>query len=254
MWKVSTILMLAATSTVLTAMMAQSSVQTGEPDGKGLAARPDSLNLNETVWIPHPTPAARSYAGCRFIDPAKMPAMTTWGDAQFKRNRPGFGPNPVSSGSNDPILACFPPGVPRVYVQFVPFQFVQLRGEILELFEYDHFVRHIYTDGRSHPKEQELTWMGHSIGQFEGQTLVVDTVGMNDKTWIDRAGHPHSSSLHVIERISRPDRNTLLDDITIDDPKAYTAAFTGQMTFELQPKWELKEYICADNVDSNVQN
>jgi hypothetical protein len=117
------------------------------------------------------------------------------------------------------------------------------------LFEFDHFFRTIYTDGRDHPKDLDPTWMGNAVGHWEGDTLVVDTVGFNDKTWIDRAGHPHSDQLHVIERIRRTDHDTLQDDITIDDPKAYTKPWTTRKMFKLHADWELLEDICEEQGD-----
>ena len=71
------------------------------------------------------------------------------------------------------------------------------------LFEYDHFVRQIFTDGRKHPEDMVPSWMGDSIGKWEGDTLVVDSIGFNDKTWLDQVGHPHSEELHLVERIRR---------------------------------------------------
>ena len=77
------------------------------------------------------------------------------------------------------------------------------------IFEYDHTVRQIFMDGRAHPDDITPTYMGHSIGKWEGDTLVVDTVGFNEKTWLDRDGHPHSDQLHVIERFHRVDRDNM---------------------------------------------
>jgi len=126
-----------------------------------------------------------------------------------------------------------------------PMQVIQIPGEVILLFEYDHYIRHIYLDRREHPKELDLTWMGDSIGWWEGNTLVVDTAGLNDKTWLDQVGHPHSDALHVVERIRRIDRDTLQDDLTIDDPKAYKKSWTGQQVFKLRPTWRLLEYVCT---------
>jgi len=126
---------------------------------------------------------------------------------------------------------------------------VQLPDEVVILFEYDHFVLHIYTDGREHPKNVDPTWMGDSIGKWEGDTLVVDTVGLTDKSWLDQVGHPHSDALHVVERIRRVDHGTLQDDFTIDDPKAYTRPWTGQLIFKLRTGWDLMEYICEDHME-----
>jgi hypothetical protein len=125
---------------------------------------------------------------------------------------------------------------------------VQTRDEVIMIFEYDHFVRQIRTDRKEHSKKFDLTWMGDSIGRWEGDTLVVDTVGLNDKTWLDQVGHPHSSSLHVIERLRRIDHNTLEDVITVDDPNDYTKQWTGTQTFVLKPGWDLSEYVCEDNL------
>jgi hypothetical protein len=127
-------------------------------------------------------------------------------------------------------------------------QIVQVPGEVLMIFEYDHFIRAIYTDGRPHPKDLDPTWMGDSIGKWEGDTLLVDTIGFNDKTWLDMVGHPHSEALHLSERIRRVDHDTLQDDLTINDPKAYTKPWSGQQIFELKPSWRLGEYICEDNM------
>jgi hypothetical protein len=88
-------------------------------------------------------------------------------------------------------------------------------------------------------------WMGTSAGRWEGDTLVVDTTNFNDKTWIDRIGHPHSDKLHVIERFRRTDHDHLIDDITIDDPVAYTKPWNAHLEFKLRP-WKLTEQFCED--------
>jgi len=96
-------------------------------------------------------------------------------------------------------------------------------------FERDHAWRQIWTDGRSHPKDLEPTWMGDSIGKWEGDTFVVDTVGFNDKSWLDFYGDPHSEDMHLIERYKRVDRNTMSLQLVVEDPKAYTATWTGDI-------------------------
>jgi hypothetical protein len=111
-----------------------------------------------------------------------------------------------------------------------------------------HVFRVIHTDGRPHPQDPNPTFKGDATGHWEGDTLVVDTAGLNDKTWLDQVGHPHSDSLHVVERIRRVNRDTLQDDLTIDDPRAYAKPWTGQQVFKLKPAWRLSEYICEDNV------
>jgi hypothetical protein len=175
------------------------------------------------------------------------PPMSPWGLAKFKEAKSSFGAHeyPIEE-TNDPVLRkCDPPGVPRVYMHPFPFQFIQTPGEIVMLFEVDSLRREIYTDGK--PRDAGLVplWMGSSIGTWEGDTLVVDTINFNDKTWIDRVGHPHSDQLHVIERFRRPDHDHLIDDITIDDPKAYTKPWNAHLEFKLRP-WKLTEQFCED--------
>jgi hypothetical protein len=173
------------------------------------------------------------------------PPLLPWAEEKYKKSKPGYGPR-ATPDSEDPILNCLPPGVPRIMLIPFPMQIIQIPGEVILLFEYDRNIRHIHLDRREHPKDLDLTWMGDSIGRWEGNTLVVDTVGLNDKTWLDQVGHPHSDALHVIERLRRTDADTLEDDVTIDDPKAYKKPWTGQQMFKRRPTWHLLEYVCAD--------
>lgn len=172
----------------------------------------------------------------------EVPPLQPWAEERTKANLEA-GPD------EDPEMKCFPSGMPRIYVHQYPIEILQLPGRVIMFFEYDHFVRPIWTDGRTHPSDHERndTWMGHSIGSWEGDTLVVDSVGFNDKTWLDNAGHPHSDALRVVERIRRVDHDTLQIDFTFDDPKAYTRPWTGQRVFRLRPGWEITEQVCADN-------
>jgi hypothetical protein len=176
------------------------------------------------------------------------PPLTPWAEAKFRSVKPGYGPH-ASALSDDPLLDCLPPGVPRILLVPFPMQIVQIPGETIMLFEYDHYVRHIYTSRREHPKGLQPTWMGDSIGRWEGNTFVVDTVGLTEKSWLDQVGHPHSDQLHVVERIRRINGETLEDRLVIDDPKAYLRAWTGKRVFKLRPGWHLMEYICEDHME-----
>ena len=177
---------------------------------------------------------------------SQEPPFLPWAEEKYKSAKPGYGPRGTPD-SEDPILNCVPPGVPRIMLIPFPMQVVQIPSEVIVLFEYDHYIRHIYMNRRDHPKELDLTWMGDSIGWWEGNTLVVDTIGLNDRTWLDQVGHPHSDALHVVERIRRIDHDTLQDEVTIDDPKAYQKSWTGQQVFKLRPTWHLLEYVCTDD-------
>jgi hypothetical protein len=204
------------------------------------------------VWNLRSTPETRylSYGFSR-----EEPPMTEWAQERFKLTKPSFGPRSFAD-SNDPVnpttvnaVGCFPPGTPRIYLQPFPMEIVQTPARVLMIFEFNHFIRQIWTDGRGHNTDLGATWFGDSIGHWEGDTLVVDTIGLNDKTWVDRAGHPHSDQLHVVERMRRPEPNTLQVGLTIEDPKAYTKPWGGQLTFQLHPTWNITEMVCEDNVN-----
>jgi len=179
---------------------------------------------------------------------SEKPPMTPWAEEKFKANKPNIGPNAVSlAKSNDPVISCFPPGVPRIYLQPFPVQIVQTPAELIILYEYDHIVRHVFTDGRKHPEDLSPTYMGHSVGRWDGDTFVVDTVGFNDKSWLDRIGHPHSEDLHVIERFHRTDRDNLELDIAMEDPKILAKPWNAHLGFALHSDWSLMEQVCTDN-------
>ena len=146
---------------------------------------------------------------------------------------------------DDPEARCLPAGVPRLPPY--PWKIVQTPSLVVFLFEGNiHTYRQIFLDGRGHA-DNGPTWYGDSIGHWEGDTLVVDTVGFNDRFWFDFAGHPHTEKLHITERYRRPDRGHLESEVTIDDPGAYTRPFTLYGHFPLQPKTEIMEYVCNEN-------
>ena len=207
------------------------------------------------VWSqdhPRTAPVVERYWQYRFTQ--DEPPMTAWGEAQYKAAKTSFGVHAVPlDETNDPLYhSCAPAGLPRVYLHPFPMQIVQVPGEVLVLFEWDSVRHQIFTDGRSHDTTLGPLWMGDAIGRWEGDTLVVDTVNFNDKTWVDRMGHPHSDALHVVERIRRIDRDHLVNDITIDDAKAYTKPWTAHLDFVLRPKWTLGEQFCED--EESFQN
>ena len=148
---------------------------------------------------------------------------------------------------DDPEANCLPTGVPRIAPY--PWRIVETPTHIFFLFEANiHSYRQIFMDGRPHPKDLDPTWYGHSIGRWDNGTLVVDTVGFNDKFWFDFKGHPHTERLHVVERYRLKDPRTLVNEITIDDPGAYSRPFTITFTAErARDGDELMEYICQEN-------
>ena len=144
---------------------------------------------------------------------------------------------------DDPANKCLPMGLPRLSTY--PQKFVQTPSQIIILDEGDiHTFRIVYLNGRQHPAEVNPTWYGDSIGRWDGDALVVDTVGFNDRTWLDAAGHPHTDKLHVTERYMRPDVNTLSREVTVEDPGAYAKPFTLEGSFKLLSNREIRERYC----------
>ena len=161
--------------------------------------------------------------------------------------------NSLNNSKYDPEGYCLPPGGPRLYATPYPMEIIQQPElkRIIMIFEGGtHVWREIYMDGRPHAKAEAIkgeTWLGHSVGHWEGDTLVVDVVGFNEGTWLDYFGHPHTSQLHVIEKFSRPNKGTLHYEATFDDPGAYTKPWTVQWDIPWGANAELQEYICQEN-------
>jgi hypothetical protein len=148
---------------------------------------------------------------------------------------------------DDPEARCLPPGVPRMSTTPYPWTIVQTPKLMVIVYEGGaHIWRKIFMDGRGHDPNVQDTWLGDSIGHWDGETLVVETVGQNDVTWLDQSGVPHSSEMKVTERIRRPDYGHLEIEHTIDDPKT----FARPWSFTTHPsllRGELIEYICQEN-------
>ena len=183
------------------------------------------------------------WADKRWVDKAVDVPFTPWGRAKFNERR-------ASLSKDDPESYCLPPGVPRYTGTPFPFQIIQLPDRVVILYEQSHMYRTIFMDGRKHTPADQLnpTWLGESIGHWEGNdTLVVDTIGFNGRTWLDYVGHPTSEKLHVIERYRRPDFNTLSYEATIEDSVAYTKPWTTSLRIYFRPGWDLMEYVCLEN-------
>ena len=148
---------------------------------------------------------------------------------------------------DDPEANCLPTGVPRMAPY--PWTIAQAPGRLFFVFEGNiHSYRQIFMDGRNHPADPDPTWYGHSIGHFEGKTLLVDTIGYNDRFWFDFKGHPHTERLHTIERYTFDGPDKLVNQLTIDDPGAYEKPFQVTFTARRAPAGtELMEYICQEN-------
>jgi hypothetical protein len=158
-----------------------------------------------------------------------------------------FLPRTRAFSKDVPTSHCLPAGIPMGDLIPAPRRFIQLPGLLVVLYDGINPQRMIYTDGRKHVPDPLPTWMGYSVGTWDGDTLVVDSKGFNDRTWLDAFGHPRTESMHIVERIRRRDFGHIEVQMTFDDPGAYTTPFSIRFTQTLQPTMDIIEGVCAEN-------
>jgi hypothetical protein len=152
------------------------------------------------------------------------------------------------NSADNPDAACLPLGHMQLHTHSQPRKIVQTPGLIVILYEANAGVRQIFMDGRpAPPKDAQPWWFGYSRGSWEGDTLVVESTNFRDEGWLDVNGAPLTTDGKLIERFRRPSVGRLEIDVTIDDPKAYTKPWNVQLSWTLQPDWELIESICEEN-------
>jgi hypothetical protein len=224
---------------------AQNSNSAGaKPDSPAKAGAPLSHDLSG-VWMPY----SLHMEG---IDEKLRPPLTPWGQARFDAAAPLVGPRAVAGKENNPALHCEPEAVPKSLVLPNPFEIIQASGRMFMLFEQYHLWRTIWADGRPLPKDPDPTYLGYSVGRWEGDTFVVDTVGFNDKPWVDSYGNPRSEEMHLTERYRRLDHDTLEMQIIMDDPKSYAKPWVNPpQKFKLEPAWQIAEFFCIPDEEDN---
>jgi hypothetical protein len=151
-----------------------------------------------------------------------------------------------------PSVSCLPPGVPRITYAPPPWKVVQSNGFVVILYEAYNLWRQVFMDGREPARDPNPSWLGYSVGRWEGDTLVVETTGFNGKTWLDQVGRPTTEALRVTERFRRRDFGHMDIQITIDDSKAYTRPWTVTVPATLQIGAELLEFVCENNRDLDI--
>jgi hypothetical protein len=184
-------------------------------------------------WINQYTPDLSSAFG-------KQPPFTDYGAERWR----------TVDTSRDPTGFCWPPGPSRAFTAPFPFLIVQHEQAIAVLFEYQSIWRIIYMDGRAHPEDVSdyPYFMGHSIGRWEGDTLVVDTAGIDERSWLDTAGHEHSDRLRLTERFLKTDDDTVQWTVTFDDPVFFTKPWSVTRTFRrAKPGDRVLPYTCTEN-------
>jgi hypothetical protein len=174
----------------------------------------------------------------------KPEEMLPWAAAVYKQRADEF-------RRDTDGIKCLPPG-PKVGVSGLgfPMKIVQTPSLIVVLYEYQTIYRQIFTDGRALPVDANPTWMGYSVGRWDGDTLVVTTAGYNDRTPLDLAGHPHTEALRMTERFHRRDFGHIDVEVRLDDPKAYMRSWTLPVELDLMPDSELIEYVCENERDA----
>jgi hypothetical protein len=211
------------------------------PDGKPNLAAPVPKHASGKpvlagLWRPSPGLVGDI---ARNLKPGDVPYQP-WAEALFKERR-------ANSSKDDPTANCIVGGVPRSDLVGYPFKILEVPGMVVILYEAVHSYRQIFTDGRTFPEDMNPSWFGYSIGHWDGDTLVVETRGFNDKGWLDNGGKPATDQLKVTERFIRKDFGSMDIEITVDDPKAYTKPWTVTQPLAFQADTELLEYICNEN-------
>jgi len=229
------------------------SAQAGKPSGTAQAATSAAPALSHDlsgVWMQYPDGDVPGVPGMNAVSNKTRPPLTPWGQAKFDAAKPLVGPRAVPGVENNPELRCEPDGPPKLLNLPNPFEILQVPGRVLMFFELGHIWREIWTDGRPLPKDPDPSYLGYSVGKWEGDTFVVDTVGFNDKLWDDSYGDPRSDATHLTERYRRLNHDTLELQIIIDDPKAYTKAWVSPPKLhKLEPAWEIAEWFCVLDED-----
>jgi hypothetical protein len=201
------------------------------------ASAGDARDLSGVWFIRLYNPQINSTLGR--LPPFTARGQAAW-DARVKAEKDG---SPIADASS----YCWPHGVPRVMNSPYPIQIIQTTGETVIVHEVAHNVRHIYMD-QPHPPDLTPTFMGDSIGHWQGDTLVIDTTGLNDRTWIDEIGVIHGRQLHVIEHLRKiEDGHALENLIRIEDPEYFTEPWYARITYAWRPDLRIAEYVCEEN-------
>jgi len=190
------------------------------------------------LWKPAPSRLIGDIAAG--LAPGDSIPYQPWADKVVKERA-------ANLAKDDPTSNCIVGGVPRSDFVPYPFKILEMPGMTVILYEAIHSYRQIFTDGRSLPKDPSPAWFGYSIGKWERDAFVVDSLGFNDNVWLDNAGRPAGESLRVTERFVRRDFGHMDIEITIDDPKTYTRPWKVTQPLLYQPDDELIEYICDEN-------
>ena len=212
----------------------------GKPDLSGIWIATGALLLMEGEEALQAARAQDAALGRAPMPPPEQPPYTKEAEArrQYYLGRQGV---------DDPMARCLLTGVPRITFRPLPFEIVQLPDRTIMLYEIHHAFRIIPTDGRGHPEDMEPTYLGDSIGRWDGDTFVVEVIGFNTNSWLAGVGTVHSESLKVTERFTRDTHDTIRYEVTIEDPEVLTKPWHMYETLRLRPNERLREYECIES-------
>jgi hypothetical protein len=238
----------------------------GMPEAAAQTAAPGNRDLSG-IWGVREAAAPPWAKGERTQFATEVP-LQQWAQEHCRKVGCGRGVNSAGlargnayvQGEDPSLIRCAPKGFPRMMINAGPMEIFQISNRVFMRFYFGNEMREIWTDGRKHPDDLDLTWRGHSVGQWDGDTLVVDTIGIlggeqGKFKWFDHAGNPHSDELHVVERIRRTSPDALQIDFRFEDPVTFTAPFNGKVIYMRNPRAEegtvtrIAEYVqCEDRI------
>ena len=212
----------------------------GKPDLSGIWIATGALLLMEGEEALQAARAQDAALGRKPLPPPEQPPYTSEAEVrrQYYLGRQGV---------DDPMARCLLTGVPRITFRPLPFEIVQLPDRTIMLYEIHHAFRIIPADGRGHPEDMEPTYLGDSVGRWDGDTFVVEVVGFNTNSWLAGVGTVHSESLKVTERYTRDTHDTIRYEVTMEDPEVLTKPWHMYETLRLRPNERLREYECIES-------
>jgi hypothetical protein len=237
--------------------------QTAPPANRDFSGIWGAKQAANVPWAPNTN---RTFAARIQLKPEALEHCRHVGCVRGVRFTNEAGGNAYLIGEDPALRRCAPYGFPRVLLSANPLEIFHSKDRVFMLFYRNNELREIWVDGRSHPESLDLSWMGHSIGRWDGDTLVTDVRGiiggeLGKFKWLDEGGWPHSDDLHITERIRRTSREELRFDMNFEDPGAWTAPFQTTVLMELNPNSEegrvqsIKEYVrCEDRIFADSQS
>ena len=216
----------------------QQDAATGTPGGPIYTPPSPAMNISGVWWTQSYSPKIQALGG-------DLP-LNEKGSAQYARNMGGLKDGTLKDEARH---LCVPDGVPRILGNPYPFQIIQTPGRVTFVYELNHVIRPIPLDKPQVSAEElevALYYSGHSVAHWDGDTLVIETAGFNEKTFLDATGAPHSDAMTTVERVKKVDDKTLEDVITVTDPEMYSKSWSARFAYDLHPEVRLEDYVCGE--------